>query len=301
MTAGRPRRHHYVPQFYLRRFACADDANKVRVAEQHREYLVTDRKSIDRIGYEDALHDYEEDGATRSIEGDLNRVIETPFAASSTWTKVSEGAFGTLDDGDRVPIYRFARHLQRRNLETLRFIEAENERFRAGGLALDLDDEETDMHEWIAASAQGAHALFREGAMDTSLPPDAHAINVMVCHSPITLRSSTNPTLLISTPGRQSVFGSFFNDLRTWWLTLDRYWGAFIIAGGPPGFSNLPLPPDAARVINRQYLVQRQNSLSVRYMIADDELLDEDLAWAGYRFERQTTHGARWLKPKLTA
>ena len=76
MTAGRPKRHHYVPQFYLRRFACADDPNKVRVAEQHRDYLVTDRKSIDRIGYEDALHDYREDGATRSIEGDLNRVIE---------------------------------------------------------------------------------------------------------------------------------------------------------------------------------------------------------------------------------
>ena len=137
--------------------------------------------------------------------------------------------------------------------------------------------------------------------MDTSLPPDAHAINVMVCYSPIALRSSTNPTLLISTPGRQSVFGSFFNDLRTWWLTLDRYWGVFIIAGGPPGFSNLPMPAGAARVINRQYLVQHQNSLSVRYLVADDELLDEDLAWAGYRFEQRTTHGARWLKPKPSA
>ena len=61
------------------------------------------------------------------------------------------------------------------------------------------------------------------------------------------------------------------------------------------------MPADAARVINRQYLVQHQNSMSVRYMLSDDELLDEDLAWAGYRFERQTTHGARWLKPKPIA
>lgn len=118
----------------------------------------------------------------------------------------------------------------------------------------------------------------------------------MICRSPITLRSSTNPALTISYPGRESIFGSFFNSLRTWWLTLDRHWGAFIIAGGPPGFSNRAMPRDAARVINRQYLIQHQNSLSVRYLIADDEDLPEDLNWAGYRFERRTKHGFRYCK-----
>ncbi|WOF45098.1 DUF4238 domain-containing protein [Sphingopyxis indica] len=118
MTAGRPKRHHYVPQFYLRRFACPDDANKVRVVERHGNILAIDRKSIDRIGYEDALHDYVEDGAAASIEGPINHMIETPFSNSPTWKKIAKGACTNLAEADKVPIYGFARHLQRRNIET---------------------------------------------------------------------------------------------------------------------------------------------------------------------------------------
>ena len=296
MSKSRPKRHHYVPQFYLRRFACPDDPNKVRVLERHGDILVTDRKSIERIGYEESMHDFVANGVISSIEGPINRVIETPFASSPTWQKVTEGACSSLDETDKIPIYGFARHLQRRNLETLRFIEAESARFKVGALDAGLSEEEREMHEWIAASADNAHAVFRDGAIDTAIPDDAAAVNVMVCHSPIPLRTSTNPTLMISVPGRESVFGEFFNNLRTWWLTLDRHCGAFIIAGGPAGFTNLAMPKDATRMINQQYLVQHGNSLTVRYMIADDTDLDGDLAWAGYNFDRRTTHGARWRK-----
>jgi len=296
MTEGHPKLHHYVPQFYLRRFACSDDPNKVRILERHGDILVTDRKSIDRIGYEESMHDFVTDGVAGSIEGPINRVIETPFSNSPTWQKITDGSRASLDETDKIAIYGFARHLQRRNLETLRFIEAESARFKAGALDADLSDEEREMHEWIAAVVDNAHALFRDGAMDTTIPEDAAAINVMVCQSPIPLRTSTNPTLLISVPGRQSIFGAFFNNLRTWWLTLDRHCGAFIVAGGPPAFTNSAMPADAARMINRQYLVQHGNSLTVRYMIADDAHLDGDLEWAGYHFDRRTTHGARWRK-----
>ncbi|WP_083224800.1 DUF4238 domain-containing protein [Sphingomonas panacis] len=194
MTAGRPKRHHYVPQFYLRRFACADDANKVRVVERHGDIVAIDRKSIDRIGYEDALHAYVQDGVPRSIEGPINQAIETPFSNSATWKMIAEGSFASLSEVDRIPIYGFARHLQRRNLETLRFIEAESARFADGQLDGGLTEDEHEMHAWIAASAENAHALFREGALDTAIPEDAGAINVMVCRSPIPLRTSTNPT-----------------------------------------------------------------------------------------------------------
>jgi Protein of unknown function (DUF4238) len=271
MNGNAPKRHHYVPQFYLRRFACSDDVNKVMVIEQYRDALVADRKSIDRIGYEETLHDYDDAGEPGSIEGDLNRMIEAPFAGGATWSKISAGAFVSLSEQDKLPIYMFARHLQRRNLETLRFIEAEHARVQAEGLDADFSEEERDMHQWISASADHARTLFREGALDTMPPADVNRINMMVCRSPIGLRSSTNPTLIISHPGRESVFGSVFNSLRTWWLTLDRHWGAFIVAGGPPGFTINVMPADAARVINRQYLIQHQNSLSVRYLIADDE------------------------------
>jgi hypothetical protein len=296
MTNAHPKRHHYVPQFYLRRFACPEDRNKVRVLERHGDFLVVDRKSTDRIGYEEAMHDFVEDGVPHSIEGPINRVVEAPFSNSPTWKKITDGVSVSLDERDKIPIYGFARHLQRRNLETLRFIEAESARFKEGALDADLTEQEREMQEWIAASADNAHATFRDGAMDTTIPEDADAINVMVCRSPIPLRTSTNPTLVVSEPGQQSVFGSSFDELRVWWLTLDRHCGAFIVAGGPAHFSNDAMPVNAARMVNRQYLVQHGNSVTVRYLIVDDPYLDEDLDWAGYSFERRTTHGARWLK-----
>lgn len=84
MAANGTKKHHYVPQFYMGRFACADDENKVMVLERHRDFVVADRKSIDGIGYEEHLHDYDDNGAPASIEGDLNKAIETPFSQSTS-------------------------------------------------------------------------------------------------------------------------------------------------------------------------------------------------------------------------
>src|ERR1700733_2985152 len=130
-SSNAPKRHHYIPRFYLRRFACSNDVNKVMVIERHRDVLVADRKSINYVGYEEGLHDYLEEGKTASVENEINWTIETPFSRSSTWSKIKASDCISLSDQDKLPIYMFARHLQRRNLETLRFIETENARVRA--------------------------------------------------------------------------------------------------------------------------------------------------------------------------
>lgn len=291
-TANPSNRHHYVPRYYLRRFVTSEDANKVNVLERHRDVVVADRKSIRSIGYEEGLHDFVEGGVQASIEGTLNETIETPFSTSPTWSKIVSGNCASIDASDRLPIYGFAQHLQRRNAQTLRFIEAEHERFTAGELN-NLSDDERGMHEWISASPGRAHELFRAGALDTMLPPDADAIHVMICQTPINMRTSTNPTLMISAPGRQSIFGEMFNSLRTWWLTLDIRWGAFIIAGGPPGFSTNVVEADVARMVNRQFLVQFLHG-DARYLIAEDDLIGPDLEWAGFAFEQRTTNGFRY-------
>lgn len=262
------------------------------IVERHGDVLAADRKSIGSIGYEERLHDFVDDGTTRSVEAEINKTIETPFSKSETWEKIESGRFDSLNELDSLSIYGFARHLQRRNLNMLRFMGTENVRFIAGELR-NLTDEERAMHEWIASNPGGAHLLFREGALDTMIPEDAPIINIMLCHSPILLRSSTNPTLMISVPGRKSVFGEMFNSLRTWWLTLDRHWGVFIIAGGPPGFTKNDMPEDAARLVNRQYFTQLTHG-DARYILADDPFLESDLEWAGYGFEQRTTHGFRY-------
>jgi hypothetical protein len=295
-----PKRHHYVPQFYMRRFVRADDANKVTVLERHRDVLVADRKSVGSIGYEEGLHDFVEDGVAGSIEGEVNKVIETPFSDSRTWEKVETGNCASLDEVDGLSIYGFARHLYRRNIRMLRFMEAENARFRAGEL-FELTAEERAMHRRIADSPGGSHQLFRKSVLDTSMPEDAATINVMVCQSSVPFRSSTNPTLMVSQPGVKSIFGEMFNSLRTWWLSLDRHCGAFIIAGGPPGFSNRGVQPEIARVINQRFLTQLLHG-DARYMLADDPYIEADLEWAGFKFEQRTTHGFRyradsWVDP----
>ena len=161
MAANEAKKHHYVPQFYMRRFACADDENKVMVLERHCNVVVADRKSIEGIGYEERLHDCDDNGAPASIEGDLNKAIETPFSQNGTWLKISGGNCAGLDETDRLPLYGFARYLQLRNLETLRFIETQHARYLTGELEDELTDEERDMHAWIASDPGAAHELFR--------------------------------------------------------------------------------------------------------------------------------------------
>jgi hypothetical protein len=294
-TTSDPKRHHYVPQFYMRRFACVDDPNKVMVLERHRDVAVAGRKSIAGIGYEERLHDFENNGAPASIERDLNETFEAPFSQSATWLKIRNGNCASLDEGDRMPLYGFARHLQLRNLETLRFIETQHARYLAGELESELTDDEREMHATIAADPGAAHELFRAGAMDTMLPADARTINVIVCQTPIALRSSTNPAVRLSHPGNDSIFGTMFKSLRTWWLTLDRHWGAFIVSGGPPGFSAGAVPRDVAHVINRQYIVQFLAG-SARYLLADDDTLDADLEWAGFKLAQRTARSDRYSK-----
>jgi hypothetical protein len=154
-------------------YAPGPDFVMVMVLERHRDAVVADCKSIVGIGYEERLHDYDDNGAPASIEGDLNEAIETPFSQSTTWLKIGGGNCASLDESDRLPLYGFARHLQLRNFETLRFIETQHARYLTGELEDELTDEERDMHAWIASGPGTAHELFRAGAMETMLPADA--------------------------------------------------------------------------------------------------------------------------------
>jgi Protein of unknown function (DUF4238) len=290
------KRHHYVPQFYLRQFACTEDPKKVMTLEKRGNFVVYDCKSIRAIGYQDSLHDVTGTHGFKTIENALNRAVETPFSQGRTWTKIRAGQCIALDETDLIPLYGFARHLMWRNADTLRFIEAENNRYKTGELNGKISRSEHEMHNWLASSNISSKSLFHIGALDRSIPPDSADIGMMVCRSPIPLRSSTNPTLTVSFPGNKSAFGDMFSALRTWWLSLDRSWGIFIVAGGPPGFSQMELPLDTAIMINRLYLVQQQHESASRFLIAEDDFLVDDLDWAGYKLESRTQRIVRFRK-----
>lgn len=290
------KRHHYVPQFYLRQFACIDDSRKIMALERHDMFVVHQRKSISQVGFQDSLYDFGVADTFGSIEQSLNQAIETPFSQGPTWTKICSGGSSELDETDMGALHGFARHLQLRNAEWLRFIEDENSRYKTNALSEPISESEREMHDWLSSSTSATRMFFHQGALDRLVPRDVAEVAIMVCRSPIALRSSTNPNLVVSFPGAASPLGSFFATLRTWWLSLDKDWGVFIIAGGPSGFSKMELPKDTARMINRLYLVQQQHDSAARFLFAEDDQLVSDLEWAGYELHSYTPRRSRFRK-----
>ncbi|MCI1271657.1 MAG: DUF4238 domain-containing protein [Sphingobium sp.] len=302
MTSNDPHRHHYVPQFYLSQFACHDDENKVTtLAAYNGGDIVAERKSISRIGYEEKLHDYEFKGEKRSIEGTINDQIETPFTQGSTWRKVTSGRTAELDETDIEPLYGLIHHLQRRNLEALRFIEMEQARIRRHGFSADDTEEERAMHAALAAHPDAVRAFFHEGILqEAPYLDDAAELGMLVYRTGLRLRTSTNPVIAIGLPGEEAGRKRANGDAaRAWWLPLTPHCGVVMTLGASfTGHSNAAIPDDSAQGLNRHYLVQLLQALSVRYVLAEDQHIESDLKWAGYRIEVRTNQGFRYRKPR---
>lgn len=281
----RQRDNHYVPQFYLRQFACADDLNKVAVLRRHEPFLVADRKSIAQMGYEEDLHALHAGKGALNLEGVISKTIETPFSSSPTWTKIASGNVRSLDASDRRALYAFNTHLQTRNLEALRFLEKMQARIRESGFPPDFTQEERDMHTAIASDPDGVRAFFLMGAIRPLGTIDRSAEgSVLICHTKLRLRTTTCPPLPMGVPPTYSnADPSDVDGPKAWWLPLTPYCGALITRGTPfAELAHMDIEDDAVRMFNRRYLVQLREGLSVRYCLADDVYLDVDLDWAGY-------------------
>ena len=293
------RRHHYAPQFYLRQFACDDSLSRVRVLTQQHEFIVGEAKAISRMGYEDDLHSIETLFGRTSIEAKIAREIETPIAQSPTWSRVVARNYGALGESDVAILYLLCRHLERRNLATLKFIESEQIRVRLPEYQLDYSDEERRMHDAIAAAPKGAHAFFLEGVLQTTpILEELDEVGITICQSVDPLRSSTNPSLTVRVPApeadRRCASGQ---PARAWWLPLSRSCGALITLGtSRRGLFHEPQGSGFVRYMNRLYLVQLLSSPAVRYCLADDSFIDADLSWADYQRVSQKGQKLRYRK-----
>lgn len=63
-----PKKHHYVPRFYLRQFCSVDHKNKVPTVSRHNPFLIKNLKSISGIGYEDNLYKVKDKDIEHCIE-----------------------------------------------------------------------------------------------------------------------------------------------------------------------------------------------------------------------------------------
>lgn len=281
ITSNDPRRHHYVPQFYLRQFS--DDGKKVKTLSSNGPFLIQGSKSISRIAYEDRLYTISDKSVNRCIEKDINFKLETPFSHSETWERISNNAYDSLSEVDALPLYIFMRHLQVRNVENLEFIKNEQRRCMSPEWSHNYTSEEIQMHRNIAATPNGAEEFFLLQSLDIStFISEFHRASIRVLTSRIPFRTSTNPVVFVPTGDIKHPDFKEGDTIR--WLPFSASMGVLLIMNDlHSGFSGpTEAEEDLVRVLNRGYLIQTIQKNSVRHCIASDSFIHEDLAWAEY-------------------
>lgn len=278
------RKHHYVPQFYLRQFHCDSDVNKVLALSRHDPFLIEKKNTIKRIGYEDYLYKIKE--IEYCIEEKLNKNIETPFSQSSTWSKISNNTPELLTEDDKLTIYIFMRHLESRNIENLEFLKSEHKNLMKNGFTCDYSDFERDMHKNIDIQPNGIEHLYlgMSESIEQYLEGFKNA-SISIWGSNIPIRTSTNP--VINVPIHTFQQATFDSDSTAKWLPLAPNFGAMLFLNKAHcAFSRYKVVEDnVIKTLNRLYLVQLLNSKTTKHMIFNDKHIKNDLNWAGIEIE----------------
>lgn len=276
------KKHHYVPQFYLRKFCCADDENKVPSISRHNPFLIKKRCSIGRIGYEDYLYKITDKDIEFCVEKKLNKNIETPFSQSNTWKKIADGTPELLTEDDKLTIYIFMRHLESRNIETLEFLRTEQERIMDSRYRSEYSESERRMHAELNLVPNGVEHFYlgmSEG-IDQYFEAFKRA-SISIWGSNIPIRTSTNP--VINVPIHTFQKTEFDPSIMAKWLPLSPKVGAMLFMNEKHcDFSGYQVVEDnAIRTLNRLHLVQLLESKTTRHMIASDDYILDDFEWAG--------------------
>lgn len=290
MTAGDPRDHHVVPQFFLRNFAV--DAERLRVTTLSKEgsRAIWKERSIKNIGYERDFYVHIEGGRPVSVETDISRRIETPISQSDTWKKIESGQAHSLDRSDRAILYALVRHLEAR---TPHYLETGRELARMASdpnHPMRFTDEEREMYAAFSADSEFEKAFhnmmasrrFDERSFDSAI--------VVVGRSAIPLRTATTPVLVTRAPPHPSLhlpLPGMIPFQRT--LTLNRRTAVTIIDGDFDGhFANLEMDEEWGHGVNRSYAAHFSRFDHVRHLVCARPRLIDDMTWAPYELMLDT-------------
>ena len=281
-----PKKHHYVPQFYLRKFRCIDDENKVPTISRHNQFLIKKRSSIGRIGYEDYLYTITDREIEVCIERNLNRYIETPISQSEMWKKIDEGISELLTEDDKLIIYLFIRHLESRNIETLEFLRSEQIRIKDSKYRNEYSEEEHKMHDQINSIQNGVDHFYlgMSGNIDQYFQQYTRA-SISIFGSNVPIRTSTNP--VVNVPMHTFQNKKFNPQEVAKWLPLSPSVGAMLFLNDNYcDFGKYQVVEnEVIRTLNRLYLIQLLNSRTTRHMVASDEYILDDFEWAGIKVD----------------
>ena len=258
----------------------------MRTLTRHDPFMVSDRKSISNIAYEDDLHNARASDDSINVENKINSTVETPFTRTLTWKKILADRPLDINSSDKLNLYLFIRHLQFRNIENLRYLEQEAQFIRSNGFPDNYSPEETEIQRQILRSLAGPKGFFLNMASDLNqFMGRWKEASITVLTSKVRLRTSTNPVLTVPrVMGDINIYNFLEPDAFLYWLPLSPSFGVHLtLSKRFCNFATIEMPDNTARSLNRLYLVQMNNSLSVRHCLADDQYIQDDLLWANYK------------------
>jgi hypothetical protein len=291
MTKNEPRDHHYAPQFFLRNFAVDPEKKKITTVAKHGPRAVWAKRSIDGIGFERDLYVHLQRGVPVSVEGAINKGIETPISRSDTWAKIVSGRTDALDRSDKPILYALIRHLQSRTPHALSTTRALTQLATSPDSGFPFTDEERDMYSYFQANPNHESAMFN--MMSASVDWTAEnftGAGLSIFRSPIPLRTSTIPVLAIGAPEDRALrlplpgmvpYQLILTLNRTTIITL-------VLADFDDAFANSEIDVVVARAFNRYFAGQFAFFENVRHLITDRDDLVTDMTWARYDLAEET-------------
>jgi hypothetical protein len=284
VSSNDPRKHHIVPQFFLRNFAVDEGRTKVTAVAKEGSRAVWAERSIKRLGYEYDFYVHIERGRPVSVETDINRTIEIPISQSDTWAKIVSGRSDALDKSDRPILYALVRHLEARTPHFRATAVELSEMAADPSSGMPFTEDEHQMYALWRKSPGYVKFLLNTIVTDRFDRDGFDSAFILVMRSPIRLRTSTTPTITVSTPRHGAIdlplsgtvpFGRM--------LTVNPYTLVTVVDGDFGGhFSNRMIDEETAININRNFAGFFANFPQIRHLVTGRERLIVDMAWAAH-------------------
>lgn len=291
MAPNEPHDHHYAPQFYLRNFACDEEKKKINAVMKHGSRAVWAQRSIKSIGFEHDLYVHMNRGTPVSVEGAVNRHVETPISESDTWAKIASGQSAALDRSDKPVLYALIRHLQARTPHALATFERLTQIAASPDSDIRFTDEEREMYAEFRADPTLTKAMFSH--MSSSLDWTEQSYRgacLSILRSPVPFRTSTTPVVSISALEHPALWMPL-PDMTPHHLGLalnKTTFAMLILADFDDAFSNREIDVDVARGLNRHIVGHFAFFEQFRHLISDRDGLVEEMTWAPYRLVEES-------------
>jgi hypothetical protein len=286
-----PRKHHYVPQFFLRNFAVDEERKKVTAVRKHGNKAVWAQTSIKSIAFETDFYVHTENGAPVSVETTINRNIETPISNSETWRKIADGAIADLDASDRSVLYSLVRNFEVRTPHYRNTIQELAQLAIEPDSGMQFSDEEQEMYALLGSDRTLMETYVNETAANARWSTNEfYSCGITVCQVSEPTYVCTTPVHPMKVPtsaALHSVQLGLEPVSQLMPLTPNSY--IILSLGDFDGsFTNQKVDADVEQGLKRQIVGQFGFWPKIEHMVCPSDGLQEHLEWAGFEIVRDT-------------